>query len=234
MKTMSGVATATSGAVGEPGAVYSANAPSTKQIRPPTNSRPWLVTVNSSTNRTIARPISSRPATLSGRLPKPMNARISAIAPEDAGHEVGALELEDQPVEADRQQDERDVRVGQQVEDRLERVHRQLDERGVGDVDGDRHGTDVHDLAVGLAADVLERGRDAVDRADGDGLRRRRRDRVLDRGDRPVDVPSARLGDRPGCCAIASLRTLSPIVPSSSSPPDPTGEAAPMLVPGAM
>ena len=81
MKAISGVATATSGAVGEPGAVYSANAPSTKQIRPPTNSRPWLVTVNSSTNRTIARPISSTPATLSGRLPKPMNARISAIAP---------------------------------------------------------------------------------------------------------------------------------------------------------
>ena len=32
--------------------------------------------------------------------------------------------------------------------------------------------------------------------------------------------------------AIASLRTLSPIVPSSSSPPEPTGDAAPMLVPG--
>ena len=34
--------------------------------------------------------------------------------------------------------------------------------------------------------------------------------------------------------AIASLRTFSPIVPVMSSPPDPTGEAAPMLVPGAM
>ena len=33
---------------------------------------------------------------------------------------------------------------------------------------------------------------------------------------------------------IASLRTLSPIVPSSSAPPAPTGEAAPMFVPGAM
>ena len=42
MKTMSGAATATSGAVGVPGAVYSADAPSTKQISPPTNSRPWL------------------------------------------------------------------------------------------------------------------------------------------------------------------------------------------------
>src|SRR6476659_11262515 len=34
--------------------------------------------------------------------------------------------------------------------------------------------------------------------------------------------------------AMASLRTFSPIVPVMSSPPDPTGEAAPMLVPGAM
>ena len=34
--------------------------------------------------------------------------------------------------------------------------------------------------------------------------------------------------------AIASLRTFSPMVPVMSSPPDPTGEAAPMLVPGAM
>jgi hypothetical protein len=34
--------------------------------------------------------------------------------------------------------------------------------------------------------------------------------------------------------AIASLRTLSPIVPSMSSPPAPTGDAAPMFVPGAM
>ena len=44
-------------------------------------SRPWLVTVSSSTNRTIASPISSRPPTLSGRLPKPMKARMIARAP---------------------------------------------------------------------------------------------------------------------------------------------------------
>ena len=61
---------------------------------------------------------------LSGRLPKPMNARISAIATEDAGHEVRALELEQQSVEPEGQQDERDVRVGEQVDERLERVHR--------------------------------------------------------------------------------------------------------------
>ena len=32
--------------------------------------------------------------------------------------------------------------------------------------------------------------------------------------------------------AIASLRTLSPSVPGMSSPSPPTGDAAPMLVPG--
>ena len=40
MTKMSGAATVTSGAVGDPGAVYSANAPSTKQMSPPTASRP--------------------------------------------------------------------------------------------------------------------------------------------------------------------------------------------------
>ena len=52
MTITSGAATVTSGAVGVPGAVYSVNAPSTKQTSPPTVNRPWLVTVNSSTNRT--------------------------------------------------------------------------------------------------------------------------------------------------------------------------------------
>ena len=121
-----GHATATSGAVGVPGAVYSAAAPSTKPTRPPMASRPWLVTVNSSTNSTMARPISSRPAMLSGRLPKPMKARMIAKRAQDAGHEVRVLELEEQAVEADREQDEGDVRVGQQVQEGLERVHRHL------------------------------------------------------------------------------------------------------------
>ena len=57
------------------------NAPSTKQISPPTVSRPWLVTVVSRMNSRTASPIRISPATLSGRLPKPMNARINAIAP---------------------------------------------------------------------------------------------------------------------------------------------------------
>jgi len=81
MPRTSGAATVTSGAVGVPGAVYSVNAPSTKQMIPPTASRPWLVTVNSSRNRTMASRMSIRPATLRGRLPNPMNARTIAIAP---------------------------------------------------------------------------------------------------------------------------------------------------------
>jgi hypothetical protein len=115
---------------------------------------------------------------------------------EDPGDEVGALQLEDQPIEADRQQDERDVRVGQQVEDRLEWVHRELDEWGVADVDPDRCRTDVDDLAIGLGPDILERRCDAVDGADGDGLERGGRDGLVDGRDRPIDVATARLGDR--------------------------------------
>ena len=80
-------------------------------------SRPWLVTVSSSTNRIMPRPISSSPAILSGRLPKPMNARMMRQRAQDAGHEVGVAELEQQAVEADREQDEGDVRVGQQVQE---------------------------------------------------------------------------------------------------------------------
>ena len=67
---------------------------------PPIVSRPWLVTVSSRTNRTTPRPISSSPAMLSGRLPKPMNARMIADAADDAGHEVRVAELEEQAVEA--------------------------------------------------------------------------------------------------------------------------------------
>ncbi len=48
--TITGHATETSGAVGSSGSVYSADAPSTKHTSPPTNSRPWLVTVSSSAN----------------------------------------------------------------------------------------------------------------------------------------------------------------------------------------
>ena len=64
----------------------------------------------------------------------------------------------------------------------------QVDERGVGDVDYDRLGTDVDDLAIGLAADVLERGRDAVDRADA----RRPRSRTTRPPCRPSRRPNRR------------------------------------------
>ena len=79
--TTSGAATVTSGAVGAPGAVYRVNAPSTKQINPPTASSPWLVTVNSSRNRTDGQPDQQQTGDVERQAPKPMNARISAIAP---------------------------------------------------------------------------------------------------------------------------------------------------------
>ena len=88
-------ATLTTGSNGSPGSVNRADAPSAKQTRPPTPRRPWLVTVTSSPNRTMASRISSRPPTLSGSAPRPMNARISARRAEDAGHEVRAPQLGD-------------------------------------------------------------------------------------------------------------------------------------------
>ena len=57
-----------------------------------------------------------------------MKARMMAMPPSDPGHEVRVDELEEQPVEAEREQDEGDVRVGQQVQQRLQRVHRQVDQ----------------------------------------------------------------------------------------------------------
>ncbi len=76
-----GRATLTSGAVGVPGSVYRAAAPSATQTTAPMASNPWLVTCVSSSRRTTPRTIRSRPATLSGRLPKPMKARRMQIAP---------------------------------------------------------------------------------------------------------------------------------------------------------
>ena len=93
--TITAGATLTAGSNGSPGSVNRADAPSAKQTRPPTPSRPWLVTVTSSPNRTIARMMSSRPPTLSGSAPRPMNARIRASPPEDPGHEVRAPQLGD-------------------------------------------------------------------------------------------------------------------------------------------
>ena len=78
---MTGSDTRTSGSNGSPGWVKRADAPRAKQMMPPRPSKPWLVTVSSSPIRTIASRISSKPAMLSGRLPKPMKARMIARAP---------------------------------------------------------------------------------------------------------------------------------------------------------
>ena len=158
-------ATAASGSNGSPGCVNRADAPSAKQTSPPAPSSPWLVTVSSRPKRTTASRISSRPPTLSGRLPNPMNARTIASAPRMPGHEVGVLELEQQPVEPDREQDERDVRVRQEVEDLLERVHRQLLERGAGQVEVRSTPADRDRPAVGERDDCIDVVGEAVDRA---------------------------------------------------------------------
>ena len=98
--------------------------------------------VNSSTKRRTASPINSSPATFSGRLPKPMKARMIDDSAQDAGDPVGILELEQQAVEADREQDERDIRVGQQVQERLQWVHRQVGSGRVREVERQRRAVD--------------------------------------------------------------------------------------------
>ena len=83
------------------------------------------------------------------------------------------------------------------MDDRLERVHADVDEDRVGELECDRFGAHLDGLAVGLVADVLERPRDTVDGTDRDSLARGRRDRLVDGRHGPVDVAAAGLGDRP-------------------------------------
>ena len=164
------------------------------------------------------RPTSSSPATLSGRLPKPMNARMSAIAPRIPVTKFGFWSSKMSPYSADREQDERDVRVGQQVEQRLERVHRRR-----------RSPRRPSARAVcGTPLTVTSGRRPAR------GPRRTwRRSRRPHRPRPPrspgrlwasatvetAHSPAGRgLRDR-RMFAIASLRTLSPSVPGMSSPP---------------
>ena len=232
---MVGRPTATTGAVGLPESVYSAAAPSARQTRPPMVSRPWLVTVSSRTKRMTASPMSSRPPMLRGRLPKPMKARMMARAPSDAGHEVGVLELEEQAVEADHEQDEGDVGVGQQVQEALERAHRRLLDDRVRRLERDRRA--LRPGRSGRPSPPARAGRSAAmpsTRPSSTASRGRERGRV--------DGPRLTAGStaRPRASAMpvmnftASFLTFSPSVPPMSSPWPPTGEAAPMLVPGAM
>ena len=68
----------------------------------------------------------------------------------------------------------------------------------------------------------------------GDRLARRCRTRASATVETAQSTGRPRASAMAVMLAIASLRTLSPIVPVMSSPPLPTGDAAPMFVPGAM
>ena len=161
-----------------------------------------------------------------------MKARISATR-RGPRYEVRALELEQQTVEAEREQDERDVRVGQQVDECLERVHPEVDERDAVQLEGHRLAIDLDGLPIGLGADVLERRGDAVDGTDLDRLTAGD-DFALSTVHTAQSTFRPRVSAIERMLAIASFLTFSPIVPARSSPPDPTGDAAPMFVPGAM
>ena len=91
---------------------------------------------------------------------------------QDPGDKVRVLELEQEPVEADGEQHERHVRVAQQVEQRLERVHPDVDHRRVGQLERLRDAVDRDLLAVGLREHLVERRGDPVH---GTGRHRRAR-----------------------------------------------------------
>ena len=153
---------------------------------------------------------------------------------QDAGHEVGRLELEQEAVEPEREQDERDVRVGQQVQERLERVHRQLRGGGPGRRDHDRLAADLDGPPVARtparprACRRCRRPPRPTTASDA-GDERRFGDRLTRPTRRCGRAPRRSIG-----CGDRIVRTLSPSVPGMSSPWPPTGDAAPMFVPGAM
>ena len=135
-----------------------------------------------------------KPCHVEGQAPEADEGEEQGDRADDPGHEVRVLELEDQPVEADREQDEGDVGVREQVEERLERVHRDLHGDRVRGRQRDLPATrQRHRAAVGRREDLLDGRRDPVDCAGGDRLRRGVALGLLHRGDRPVDRASARL-----------------------------------------
>ncbi len=89
---------------------------------------------------------------------------------QDSGHEVRVLEFEQQAVEADREQDKRDVRIRQQVQELLERVHRKFVGRRARQRQRPGLSGDLHHASVGKGKDGVNAVRDTVDRTDRDGL----------------------------------------------------------------
>ena len=109
---------------------------------------------------------------------------------------VRVIDLEQQAVEAEREQDERDVRITQKPEQALDRAHRLLLDGRPAECEGDLSSAGEGDRAtVGKCDQFVGRPCHAVD-----GVRRKRllgrvRLCVRDGRNRPVDVPAARLGD---------------------------------------
>jgi hypothetical protein len=91
-----------SGAVGVPGFGVKGGRAQREAHDPATVSSPWLIDMELEHDITTPMAISSRPATLRGRLPKPMNAEDDGDRAEDARHEIRADDLVEQAVEADR------------------------------------------------------------------------------------------------------------------------------------
>ena len=78
------------------------------------------------------------------------------MPPRMPGDEVRAHQLVDEAERADAEQQRRDVRVRQQVEERLERVHREVLGRRAGEVQRDRLAVDRDLAPVGKGEHVVE------------------------------------------------------------------------------
>ena len=139
--------------------------------------------------------INSSPPTLSGRAPSPMKARIEREGAEDPGHEVGGIELGQQAGRPEAEQQERDVgSESSRMNDRNGLIGTSV---GVAPARSRTRVSpaDLDRAAVGEGQDLLDGGSHAVDGADGDRLARRRRLRITDGGDGPVDVAVTGLRD---------------------------------------
>ena len=75
---------------------------------------------------------------------------------QDAGHPVGVLQLEEESVEAQREEDEGDVGVGKQVQEPLERVHVHSVDRGARPSQGRLAAGHLDDPAIRLGQQVVD------------------------------------------------------------------------------
>ena len=115
---------------------------------------------------------------------------------QDAGHVVGVLQLEEDAVEPEREEDEGDVGVAEQVQERLEGVHAQPLDLRSGGLEQDGLAGHRHGRAVRLRQQILDRIGLEVDGTGSERLVDGERERIGDGRDGPFHRSAALLRDR--------------------------------------